>query len=72
MLIILGRWLHCILIFFVMSVEFRSPRWGEISGSFAFLHSSSVDTSQLVNSSCVLESFSGWESPEYFISTVFK
>ena len=35
-----------------------SPRWAEIPGSFALLYSSSVYTSQFVNSSCVLGSFS--------------
>ena len=53
-----------------MSVELLSPRWVEIPGSFAFLYSSSVYTSQFVNSSCALGSFSDSESPEYFISTV--
>ena len=41
-----------------------------VPGSFAFLYSSSVYTSQFVNSSCALGSFSDSESPEYFISKV--
>ena len=41
-LIILMGWFYCIPVFFVMSVELSSLRWGEIPGLFAFLHLSSV------------------------------
>ena len=58
MLVSLRQWFYCILSFFVMSVELWSPRWVEIPGSFSFLYSSSVYTSQFVNNSCVLGSFS--------------
>ena len=74
MLIILRRWFYCILIFFVMSVELRSPRWiGYLARSLSFIHRLYIHVHlRLLTLLVSWEASVSPESPEYFISAVFK
>ena len=74
MLIILRRWFYCIRIFFVMSVELRSPCWiGYLARSLSFIHR--LYTCIHLSLLTLLVSWEASVSPEsseYFISAVFK
>ena len=74
MLIILRRWFYCILIFFVMSVELRSPRWiGYLARSLSFIHRLYIHVHlSLLTLLVSWEASVSPKSPEYFISAVFK
>ena len=72
MLIILRRWFYCIRIFFVMSVELRSSRWmRNLAHSLTFIHRLYIHLS-LLTLLVSWEASVSAESPEYFISAVFK